>query len=108
MAALGSKQSPSGVGKQRAKSNRIQKSAVRISNQNRECRNQMTPSTCLFWERRYGTRTTHGVAGDEDSPRRALRKLGKTGRHRSAKYRTTNGSAQAVKPQPDRFGVQSF
>ena len=21
-----------------------------------------------FWERRYGTRTTHGVAGDEEAP----------------------------------------
>ena len=28
----------------------------------------MTPSTCLFWERRYGTRTTHGVARDEEAP----------------------------------------
>jgi len=41
---------------------------VRVSNRNRKWKNQMTPSTYLFWERRYGTRTTHGVAGDEEAP----------------------------------------
>ena len=48
-----------------------------------------------FWERRYGTRTTHGVAGDEELPTRADKKFGKTGGRRSAKRHTSGTTAQA-------------